>query len=124
MPETTRPTAEDIAARYISIWNERTPGRRRAVIDELFTDSCEYVDPKVAARGRAELDGFIGAVQSHYPGVVFAVASAVDAHHDQARFTWHASAPGVLEPVAIGFDVIVLEGARIRSVYGFLDKSP
>ena len=120
--QTIQPKA--IAERYIAIWNETNAGRRRAVIDELFTDRCEYIDPNVAAHGRAELEGFIGAVQSQYPGVVFTIAGQVDAHHDQARFTWHAVAPGMLEPVAIGFDVMVLDGGRIRSVYGFLDKSP
>lgn len=118
------PTTEQTIHRYMGIWNERNAERRRAVIDELFAERCDYVDPKVAARGPAELDAFIGAVQTHYPGVVFSVASAIDAHHEQARFTWHAAAPGVPEPVAIGFDVVVFENGRIRSVYGFLDKSP
>jgi hypothetical protein len=28
------------------------------------------------------------------------------------------------EPVAIGFDVAVLDDGRLREVYGFLDKVP
>ena len=117
-------TPEQTIHRYMGIWNERNAERRRAVIDELFAERCDYVDPQVAARGPAELDAFIGAVQTHYPGVVFSIASAIDAHHEQARFTWHAAPPGAPEPVAIGFDVVVFESGRIRSVYGFLDKSP
>ncbi len=45
-------------------------------------------------------------------------------YHDVARFTWHARGAGAGEPLAIGFDVIVLEGSKIRQVIGFLDKAP
>ena len=69
-------TPEQTIHRYMGIWNERNAERRRAVIDELFAERCDYVDPKVAARGPAELDAFIGAVQTHYPGVVFSIAVA------------------------------------------------
>ena len=52
------------------------------------------------------------------------LGGAVDAHHDQARFTWHLAPQGAAEPVVIGFDVAVVEQDRIGSVYGFLDKVP
>jgi hypothetical protein len=49
----------------------------------------------------------------------------VDEHHDVARFTWHARAGTASgEPLAIGFDVIVLERGKIRQVIGFLDMAP
>ena len=49
----------------------------------------------------------------------------VDAHHEQARFTWHLGPEGAAEPIVVGFDVAVLNGGgQIRSVYGFLDKVP
>jgi hypothetical protein len=48
----------------------------------------------------------------------------VDAHHQQARFTWGLGPEGA-EPVVIGFDVAVTgEDGRITSVHGFLDKVP
>ena len=55
---------------------------------------------------------------------VFTLGGAVDAHHDQARFSWHLGPAGAAEPVVIGFDVAVVEQDRIGSVYGFLDKVP
>jgi hypothetical protein len=48
----------------------------------------------------------------------------VDGHHEQARFSWHLGPAGAAEPVVVGFDVAVLDGDRIGSVYGFLDKVP
>jgi hypothetical protein len=55
---------------------------------------------------------------------VFTPAGPVDAHHQQARFTWGLGPEGA-EPVVIGFDVAVTgEDGRITSVHGFLDKVP
>jgi hypothetical protein len=115
--------ANEMVQQYIEIWNETDPARRRAAIDRLYTEDCTYTDPLGAVTGHAGIDGFIAGVQRQFPGIQFRLAGAVDAHHEQARFTWHAGAPGG-EPAAIGFDVAVLAGDRIRSVYGFLDKAP
>ena len=48
-------------------------------------------------------------MQQQFPGFVFTLGGAVDAHHDQARFSWHLGPAGA-EPVVIGFDVAVLDG--------------
>ena len=117
-------TFDTIVARYLQIFNETDSARRRAIVDETCTEDCSYTDPLAAVTGRAGVSDFIGAVQKQFPGVVFALHGRVDGHHEQARFTWHAMAQGVLEPVAIGFDVVVLAGGRIRQVHGFLDKAP
>jgi hypothetical protein len=115
---------EQIVLRYIDTWNETDPRRRRAAIDALYAEDCVYTDPLAAVRGRDGVDGFIGKAQQQFPGLKFSLAGKVDAHHGQARFTWHASPGGATEAVVVGFDVVVLEGERIRAVYGFLDKAP
>ena len=74
--------------------------------------------------GRDQIDAVIAAAQAQFAGMMFRLAGPVDAHHDQARFTWHLG-PGGGEPIVIGFDVAVLNGGgQIGSVYGFLDKVP
>jgi hypothetical protein len=109
----------------MDIWNQTDPAARRASIDELFTPDCSYTDPMATVTGREGVDGFLAAVQARFLGVVFALVGKVDEHHDVARFTWHARAgTGSGEPLAIGFDVIVLEGGKIRQVVGFLDRAP
>jgi len=115
--------ANNLAQRYIEIWNETDAARRRAAIDKLYTEDCAYTDPLGAVTGRAGIDGFIAGVQKQFPGIRFTLGGAVDAHHDQARFVWHAGAPGG-DPAAIGFDVMIVAGDRIRAIYGFLDKAP
>ncbi len=118
------PNIDHIVSDYLQTWNERDAAKRRAGIEALFADTCTYTDPMASVAGRAGVDGFIGAVQQQFAGVSFVLAGKVDAHHDVARFTWHAVAPGSRDPLAIGFDVVVLEGGRIKNVVGFLDKAP
>ncbi len=115
---------DQLIQEYLQAFNETNASRRAALIREVFTDDCSYIDPTAAVEGPKGVDGFIAAVQSHYPGVVFQLAGRIDSHHDQARFTWHAGPSGAAVPVAIGFDVVVLAEGKIRSVYGFLDKAP
>jgi hypothetical protein len=115
---------QEIVEKYLAAWNETDPAKRRALVDEVWAEDGSYTDPLADVRGRAEIDGLIGAVQQQFPGFVFTLGGTVDAHHGQARFTWHLGPADAAEPVVIGFDVAVLDGDRIGSVYGFLDKVP
>src|SRR4051794_23185670 len=113
-----------LAQRYIAVWNETDPGARRRAVEELYTEDARYVDPLVEADGRDGIAATIGAVQQQFPGFVFRLAGPVDAHHDQARFSWELGPAGEDAPVA-GFDVAVVDdGGRIRTVLGFLDRVP
>jgi hypothetical protein len=115
---------QDTAARYIASFNETDGERRRALLGELYTEDARYTDPAHDVTGPRQIDEFISSTQERFPGYVFSLGSAVDAHHDQARFQWHATAPGEAEPAYIGFDVLVTDNGRVRNVYGFLDKVP
>ena len=111
-------------SRYLQTFNEDDAARRRALLDEVYTDDCTYTDPMASVQGRDAIDGFLGAVRRQFPGVVFVLAGDVDAHHDLARFAWQARTESGLEPLAVGFDVIELAGGKIRRVHGFLDRAP
>jgi len=115
---------EDLAQRYIDAWNETDPVARRAAVDALFSEDARYVDPMALAQGREAIAATIGAVQDQFPGFVFRLAGPVDAHHDQARFTWELGPAGQEAPI-VGFDVALTDGAgRLQTVLGFLDKVP
>ena len=49
---------DELARRYLASWNERDPARRRALVDELWTEDARYIDPIVAATGRLVLGAF------------------------------------------------------------------
>jgi SnoaL-like domain len=113
----------DIVDRYIAAFNETDADRRRRLLEALYTEDSTYVDPHVEVRGPAGLDAFIAATQEKFPGFEFKLGSAVDAHHNQARFRWEAGPAGQPDPPFAGFDVIVTENGRVRSVYGFSEAA-
>jgi hypothetical protein len=114
-----------IIEQYIAAWNETDADARRALIDQTWAAECSYIDPMAELHGRDEIDGGIAGVQQMFGGLVFSLAGPVDAHHSQARFTWHLGPADGGEPVVIGFDVAVLdEAGQIKDVLGFLDKVP
>ncbi len=43
---------DELVQRYIASWNETDAGRRRAAIDQLYTERCGYTDPLAAVSGR------------------------------------------------------------------------
>jgi len=109
---------------YIGVWNERDPARRRAAVERVWAEDGAYVDPLAQVAGWAAVDALVAEAQAQFPGLEFALASDVDAHHDIARFSWSLGPAGG-EPVVIGFDVAVRdEDGRLRAVYGFLDRVP
>ena len=115
---------QETVQRYIASWNETDPERRRKLVGELWADQASYIDPLAEAHGQDEIDAVIAAAQAQFPGFVFTLNGPVDAHHQQARFTWDLG-PADAEPVVSGFDVAVMtEDGRLRIVLGFLDKVP
>ncbi len=115
---------DELAQRYIAAWNETDPTARRAAVDELYSEDARYIDPMALAEGREAIAATIAAVQGQFPGFVFRLAGPVDAHHDQARFSWELGPAGQQAPI-VGFDVAVTDRAgRLQTVLGFLDKVP
>jgi hypothetical protein len=50
------------------VFGENDPARRRAAIDEIFTEDCVFYDPsKGAYRGRDEIDRVAGAIKATHP---------------------------------------------------------
>ena len=114
-----------IIEQYIASWNETDADARRALINQVWAADGSYTDPMAELNGRDEIDAGIAGVQQMFAGLVFSLAGRVDAHHNQARFTWHLGPAEGGEPVVIGFDVAVLDLAgQIKNVLGFLDKVP
>jgi SnoaL-like domain len=126
-PKPRRPQMPDmnqLAQRYIDTFNETDPERRRKLLEDLYAPDATYTDPHVELRGTAELEAFIASTQERFPGYVFSLAGDVDAHHGQSRFQWYAGPADSATPEYVGFDVVVTDGQRVRSVYGFLDAAP
>lgn len=114
---------QQIVEQYLAAFNEIDAARRGELLATLYTSDSTYTDPHVQVRGPEQIDGFIAMTQERFPGFTFTLGGPVDAHHDQARFQWHAG-PADDPAQYVGFDVIVTDDGRIRSVYGFMDAAP
>jgi hypothetical protein len=49
------------------VFGENDPARRRAAIDEIFTEDCVFYEPKGVHRGRDEIDRVAGAIKAIHP---------------------------------------------------------
>ncbi len=117
-------TFDQLAESYIALWNETDPSSRRRGVEELWSEDARYIDPMAAVQGRDAIEQTIAAVQDQFPEFEFRLAGPVDAHHNQARFTWELGPAGGEAPI-VGFDVAVTDGdGRLETVLGFLDRLP
>lgn len=129
MTETTDTTdaattsAAAVADRYIALWNETDPARRRALVAAAWTGDASYADPLMQGEGHDGIAALIGAVHERFPGHRFTLSGRPDGHNGRVRFSWTLAADGGAPPVARGTDFAVLaEDGRLRSVTGFLDE--
>jgi hypothetical protein len=116
-------TASEIANSYIATWNETDPHRRRALLVEHWTDNATYIDPVASAAGRAQIGELIESVQQRFPGFRFVLGNRVDHYGNKIRFSWSFGPEGQMDLIQ-GTDFCELEGERLDSVTGFLDKLP
>lgn len=118
--------AAKLVENYLDTWNETDPDARRSAVATVWTQDARYIDPLTSVSGHDQISDLIGGVQQQAPGHVFRLLDdRVDAHHNVLRFSWELVPTSGGESLAVGFDVAVTEeDGRIRSVFGFLDKTP
>lgn len=117
--------ATHVIERYIAIWNETDPARRRDLIARTWTEDASYLDPLMAGEGPDGIDAMIAGVQQQFPGHRFRLLGEVDHHHDRVRFAWELGPGDGQPPLVAGTDFgVVAPDGRLRSVTGFLDRMP
>jgi SnoaL-like domain len=94
------------------VFGENDPARRRAAIDEIYTEDCVFYDPsKGVYRGRDEIDRIAGAQPTTEP--------AESGNGGLVR--WVSGRPGEV-PAYAGTDFIIVRDGRIAAIYLFFDK--
>ncbi|HZH51898.1 MAG TPA: nuclear transport factor 2 family protein [Microvirga sp.] len=112
-----------IAHRYIDLWNETKPQRRRALMADLWTETGTYQDPLMQGQGYDQIDALIEGVHSRFPGFRFSLIGTADGYGNQVRFSWQLGQEGS-DSLIKGTDFATLENGRLASVVGFLDEVP
>jgi hypothetical protein len=110
---------ESVIDRYCQAWSASNPEQRRALLDDVWAHGATYTDPTVHAVGAAALLDHIASVQQRRPGGRVLRTSAVELHHDVARFEWHAVLPDG-STIREGIDIAILDAnSRIECMIGF-----
>jgi len=118
-PTITPDTIEGTIDRYVVMFNEADDAARGDLGKAVFVDDGRLVDPLVDATGPAHIAAAIGVLRDQMPGHSLARTTAVDTHHDQARFGWSVNGPDGSVAVA-GIDVVTFDDdGRIRTAIGF-----
>jgi len=106
------------------VFGENDPTRRRAAIDEIFTEDCVFYDPtKGVYRGREEIDRIAGAIRATHPDFQYQPIAEPEELGDGGRVQWVSGRPGEA-PTYAGTDFIVARDGRIAALYLFFDKQP
>jgi SnoaL-like domain len=112
-----------IASRYIDLWNERTPSRRREILAANWANDAKYMDPLMSGDGHDGVDALIAGVQQRFPDFRFRLIGQPNGFGDHVRFSWGLGPEGVDSPIK-GTDFAVVRDGRITSITGFLDQVP
>ena len=141
--ETRTGEAGQLADRYVALWNEADPERRRRVIAELWTeDGSQILQPPqemreiaaspglglvatLEARGHAELEARAATSYEHWvgsEGLSFGRRDDAERLGDVVKFHWEAVAKdGEVFAVGLNFLVLAADG-RIERDYTFVES--
>jgi hypothetical protein len=117
--------ADDLAQRYVQIWNEADPAARRAQVMALWAEKGTHYVRAREVHGHADLETRVAT--SHQTNVAernyrFEVAGPVEPLRDMVKFNWRMVPQGGGAVAATGLIVCLLaEDGRIRIDYQFID---
>jgi hypothetical protein len=104
-----------------NVFGENYVARRRAAIDEIFTEDCVFYEPKGVYRGRNEIDRVAGAIKATHPDLLYQPIAPPEELGNSGRLQWISGRPGEV-PAYAGTDFIIARDGRIAALYLFFDK--
>jgi hypothetical protein len=105
------------------VFGENDPARRRAAIDEIFTEDCVFYEPRGVYRGRGEIDRVAGAIKATHPDFQYQPIAETEELGNAGRVRWVSGRRGEA-PAYAGTDFIIARDGRIAALYLFFDKLP
>jgi len=112
------------------VFGENDPMRRRAAIDEIFTEDCVFYEPRGVYCGRDEIDRVVGTIKATHPDFRYHPVAgprnwgmAGGSNGDRAALVRHQLMPGLISslpemaglPQFISFSTSYLEDGLCRA---------
>src|SRR3977135_584059 len=88
------------------VFGENDPVRRRAAIDEIFTEDCVFYEPRGTYRGRDEIHRIAGAIKPPPPAFRYQPIVPPEELGNGGRVQWVSGRPGEV-PEYAGTDFII-----------------
>ena len=106
------------------VFGEGDPARRRAAIDEIFTEDGVFYDPNDGAhRGRDEIDRVAGAIRKTHPDFRYQPIAEPEELGNGGRLKWVSGRPGEA-PAYAGTDFHHRQSeGRIAALYLFFSTN-
>jgi SnoaL-like domain len=106
------------------VFGENDPARRRATIDEIFTEDCVFYDPSRGVyRGRDEINRVASAIRATHPDFRYQPIAEPEELGNGGRIQWVSGRLGEA-PAYAGTDFLIARDGRIAALYLFFDKLP
>ena len=102
------------------VFGEGDPARRRAAIEDLYTEDCVVLLPTGRHVGHQALDQIAGELRAGHPTFVYTPHTIPQAVQDGGRIAW-GSGPAGEPPRYTGLDVIIARDGKIAALYVFLE---
>src|SRR6201997_4485165 len=102
------------------VFGEGDAARRRAAIEEFYTDDCVLSVPAGVFAGHDALDKFAGELRATHPHFAYTPHGEPQALPNAGFLAW-GSGPKGEPPEYTGLDVVVVRDSKIAALYVFLD---
>lgn len=109
---------------YFAMWNTTDQASRHALVERIWTDDAQYVDPRTRALGRGQIEDMVSEVRRAAPHLSFRRVGDALMHNE---FVWYAWEMCGSDGAVIGGGVSFAEIAdgRLRRLVGFFyDAAP
>ena len=104
------------------VFGEGDDARRRAAIDELYTDDCVLHFPDGTLHGRDAVATFAGELRASHPDFVYTHRGEPAVLHDAGLLAWGSGRPGE-SPEYTGLDLIHVRDDKVAVLYVFLNPT-
>ena len=102
------------------VFGEGDAARRRAAIEDFYTEDCVlYVPPGIFV-GHDALDKFAGDLRATHPHFVYTPHGEPQALHNGGILAW-GSGPKGEAPDYTGLDVVIVRDGKIAALYVFIN---
>src|SRR5258705_3607066 len=112
-----RPAMSSISTLLIrnlqDVFGENDPARRRAAIDEIFTEDGVFYDPTSGAhRGRDAIDRVAGAIRATHPDFRYQPIAEPEELGNGGRMQWGSGRPDEW-PAFAAVDLVIVRDGRV-----------